>query len=132
MPFVCISLRAALEKEVADNVALPPALFKHKKDQLKLLKKHILASAERQALTAPTVQGKTYLGLKFNYQKEAEINVAVRNTCKRVLEATGKTPQILLSREEILDFIDGWLNASVPATRAHQPQIVLPKYSKVR
>lgn len=96
--------------------------------QLVVLKNYILADIEKETVSSPTIQGKTYIGLKFTYSKEREIFNVLFNVKKRILEATGKEAIWLENVEDILDFIDNWFNCQVSKIRDYTPKIVMPSF----
>ena len=96
--------------------------------QLKVMEEYILPDIQGQALSASTVQGKTYIALKFDYATDAEIDNSLRNTLKRINDQIGRPAHFLESKVEVLDFIDLWRTSYAPLKRMYGPQVVLPKF----
>ena len=100
--------------------------------QLEILK-HIHDDLEKQSVgnskgVGITVQGKTYLAMKFLYAREREIFNTLFTVKKRIIDTTGKEATWLENTEDILNLIDSWINCHVPRPRTYTPKIIMPAF----
>ena len=100
--------------------------LEHYRALLKICEDYLRPDMHREVLTNDSDNIISYIGLKYRYATDKEINTAVNSFISSMSKATGKKPEVL-GEYEIYDFIDLFVKGSIPPHRTLGQQVIMPE-----
>ena len=108
---------------------LKKPLFK----RIQMLQDHVLPKIQNQATSSKSIQGNTYLWIKYRVRSEIEIKNDITALLKRIDNVTGRQSEWIQSKELVLNLLENWISNSVPLTyRKYETGVIMPDYMAKR
>lgn len=113
------------------NTKTSSALKRPLQKRIQMLQDHVLPKIQNQAVSNKSIQGNTYLWIKYVTRTEQEIKNDIHALTKRIDNVTGRQSEWIKSKETILNLIENWVSNTNPIqNRKYGPTIIAPDYMK--